>query len=189
MTDLAVGKREIEEISEEYGLGRVSNVEPAPAGWLGHTSDQQNFLVDAGKGRYILRFDGGRGELDVKREVDLLLFLRKHGFPCPQPVPDRKNRHYRSFGGTCLIAFNHIEGEPQEVTTLDLAAIESLGRALAELHVIGKGYKKGIDNRFSFERVAEIYAGVRRSLPPYFKKIARTLDEEVEYLGNYLESL
>ena len=59
---------------------------------------------------------------------------------------------------------------------------------LADLHLISKAYKKGIDNRFSFERVAEIYAGVRGRLPHYLKKIVRTLDEEVEYLQNYLET-
>jgi homoserine kinase type II len=36
--------------------------------------------------------------------------------------------------------------------------------------------------------VAEIYAGVRGRLPQYLKKIVRTLDEEIEYLQNYLEN-
>ena len=35
--------------------------------------------------------------------------------------------------------------------------LETIGRTLGELHVIGKGYKKGIDNRFSFERIADLY--------------------------------
>ena len=59
---------------------------------------------------------------------------------------------------------------------------------LADLHLIGKSYKKGIDNRFSFERVAELYAEVRDRLPPYFRKIVRTLDDEVDYLEHYLEN-
>src|SRR5438445_13616924 len=32
---------------------------------------------------------------------------------------------------------------------------------LADLHTIGKSYKKGIENRFSFERVAGLYGEVR----------------------------
>ena len=66
--------------------------------------------------------------------------------------------------------------------------LENVGRALADLHTIGKSYKKGIDNRFSFERVADLYAEVRGRLPSYFKRIVRTLDDEVDYLQNYLES-
>ena len=65
--------------------------------------------------------------------------------------------------------------------------LETIGRALGDLHVIGKGYKKGIDNRFSFERIADLYLSVRIRLPNYFRKICRTLDDEVEYLTRYLE--
>src|SRR5262249_1119514 len=34
----------------------------------------------------------------------------------------------------------------------------------------------------------DLYAEVRGRLPAYFKRIVRTLDDEVEYLRNYLES-
>ena len=66
--------------------------------------------------------------------------------------------------------------------------LETAGRVLAQLHVIGKGYKKGIDNRFSFERIADLYLNVRSQLPNYFRRVSRTLDDEVEYLSHYLES-
>ena len=65
--------------------------------------------------------------------------------------------------------------------------LETIGRALGDLHVIGKAYKKGIDNRFSFERIADLYLTVRNRLPNYFRKICRTLEDEIEYLTRYLE--
>ena len=58
---------------------------------------------------------------------------------------------------------------------------------LADLHVVGKSYKKGIENRFSFERIFEVYRDVRGKLPGYFRKVVRILDEEVDYLRSYLE--
>jgi homoserine kinase type II len=36
--------------------------------------------------------------------------------------------------------------------------------------------------------VAHLYADIRERLPPYFRKIVRTLDEEVAYLEHYLEN-
>ena len=180
-------RRTIAAIAEEYGLGKLVSVQPAPIGWARRTNHQTNLLVDAGRGKSILRLDELRGELDVKRELDLLLFLRKHGFPCPQPLADRKSRLYHDLDGHCVIAYKHIDGRQVHVDRLALPQIENIGRVLADLHVIGKGYKKGVENRFSFERVAERYAEIRGRLPGYFKKITRTLDEEVEYLGNYLE--
>ncbi|HEY8514359.1 MAG TPA: homoserine kinase [Candidatus Binatia bacterium] len=178
---------ELAEIAEDYGLGRVVSVTPAPEGWTRRGNHQTNLLLDTARGKVIVRFDEVKGELEVKREVDLLLYLRKHGFPCPQPLPDRKGRYYRDAHGACLIVYKHIDGRRPTVDALTPAQIENIGRALADLHVVGKGYKKGIDNRFSFERVADLYHEVRGQLPPYFKKITRTLDEEVEYLGSYLE--
>ncbi|MGH9389126.1 MAG: homoserine kinase, partial [Vicinamibacteria bacterium] len=129
-----------------------------------------------------------KGELEVKRELDLLLFLRKHGFPCPQPVADRKGRYYRESGGKCLSVYRYYDGRIVRPERLTAGQLESIGRVLADLHTVGKNYKKGIDNRFSFERLADVYAEVRRHLPSYFKRIARTLDDEAEYLQNYLET-
>jgi homoserine kinase type II len=90
-------------------------------------------------------------------------------------------------GGKCISLYRHIEGDLTAPEDLSLNQLENLGRVLADLHLIGKGYKKGIDNRFSFDRIFELYRDVRERLPSYFKKIVRTLDEEVDYLRSYLE--
>jgi homoserine kinase type II len=183
----ALEKHEVADLAEEYSLGKVTSVGAAPSAWSRRGNHQTNLLLDATRGKVIVRFDEVKGELDVKREIDLLLYLRKHGFPCPQPLADRKGRHYRDARGACMIVYKHIDGRSPNVDALSAAQIENIGRALSDLHVVGKGYKKGIDNRFTFERVADLYAEVRPQLPGYFKKILRTLDEEVEYLGSYLE--
>ncbi len=180
-------RRTMAALAEVYGLGKLVSVSPAPLGWARRTNHQTNVLLDAGRGKSILRFDELKGDLDVKRELDLLLFLRKHGFPCPQPLADRDSRLYHDLDGLCVVAYKHIDGRHVQAERLTLAQIEAIGRVLADLHVIGKSYKKGVENRFSFERIADLYAEVRGCLPGYFKKITRTLDEEMEYLGSYLE--
>jgi homoserine kinase type II len=188
MVDGQVDRQTLAAIAEDYGLGKLQSVAPAPPAWSRPANHALNLLLDSGRGKSIFRFDGLRGEIEVKREIDLLLFLRKHGFPCPQPLADRKSRHYRDLEGRSLVAYKHIDGRQIEADNLKLAQIESIGRVLADLHVIGKSYKKGVENRFSFEAVGELYGEIRGRLPSYFKKITRTLDEEVEYLGSYLES-
>lgn len=188
MTEASLDKTQIVGLAEEYGLGKVQGVAPAPRGWSRPSNSQRNFLVDVGRSKVIFRLDEGRGELDLKRETDLFLYLRKHGFPCPQPLADRKSRHYRDIGGARLTAFKNIDGKRPDVVDLNAGQIEGVGRALGELHLIGKGYKKGIENRFSYERVADLYAEIRPKLPTYFRRLTRTLDEEVEYLESYLET-
>src|SRR5215468_738069 len=176
-------RQELAEITEDYALVRLN-----AASGITNGSVNTTYLLETARGRHLLRVDEVKGELEVKRELDLLLFLRKHGFPCPQPLADRKGRYYREHAGKCLSVYRWYDGHPLRPDRVTSAQLESVGRALADLHTIGKSYKKGIENRFSFDRVADLYAEVRGRLPAYFKRIVRTLDDEVEYLSNYLES-
>jgi len=178
-----LGTRELAEIVEDYGLAKLIAASGIAAG-----SVNTSYLLETTRGKHLLRIDEVKSELEVKRELDLLLFLRKHGFPCPQPVADRKGRHYREVNGKCLTLYRYVDGHTVSPARLAPAQIENVGRVLADLHTIGKSYKKGIDNRFSYDRVADLYAQVRERLPSYFKRIVRTLDDEVDYLQGYLEN-
>lgn len=175
-------RSELVEIVEEYGLGKLVLSDGVSRG-----SVNTHYLLGTSRGKCVLKIDEVKSELEVKREIDLLLFLRKYGFPCPHPLSDRKNRHYRDLGGKCVSLYKKVEGEVIDAEDLNLNQLENLGRVLADLHVVGKSYKKGIENRFSFERIFEVYRDVRGKLPGYFRKIVRILDEEVDYLRSYLE--
>lgn len=178
-----LNKREISEIIADYGLPKAMSVREIREG-----SINTHYLVETIKGKFILKIDEVKSEIEVKREQDLLSFLRKHGFPCPIPLSDRNNRHYRDLNGRALSVYRHVDGRTIDPEYITPGQLENVGRVLADLHLIGKAYKKGIENRLGFERVAEIYFDVRSRLPHYFKKITRTLDDEVEYLHHYLES-
>ena len=90
-------KRELAEIVEDYGLVKLLGATGIPNG-----SVNTNYLLETARGKHLIRIDEVKSELEVKRELDLLLFLRKHGFPCPQPLADRKGRHYREAAGPSL---------------------------------------------------------------------------------------
>lgn len=177
-----LNKSFLEELADDYNFGRITGVVGIPEG-----SVNSNYLLEAAKGRYLLRIEEVKSESEVKREIDLLTFLRKHSFPCPHPMQDRTGRFYREYDGKCVSIFRYNEGRVVAPARLRPSQLETIGRALGELHVIGKGYKKGIDNRFSFERVADLYLSVRSRLPNYFRRITRTLEDEIEYLTRYLE--
>ena len=175
-------KKEASEIAADYGLPKVTAVRPVREG-----SINTHYSVETAKGKFLIKIDEVKSEIEVKRELDLLLFLRKHGFPCPAPLADRRGRHCRDWAGKQLSVYRHIDGHNVSPEDLSSNQLENLGRVMADLHLISKAYKKGVESRFSFEKVAEIYGDVRGRLPHYLKKIVRTLDEEVEYLQNYLE--
>jgi homoserine kinase type II len=178
-----VTKKDSNALALEYGLPKVLTVRAVREG-----SVNTHYLLETARGRFIIKIDEVKSEIEVKRELDLLLFLRKHGFPCPVPLADRRGRHCHDWLGKQLSIYRYIDGHSVIPDDISGAQLENVGRVLADLHLITKAYKKGVDSRFNFDRVAEIYAGVRGRLPHYLKKIVRTLDEELEYLQNYLES-
>jgi homoserine kinase type II len=172
----------LDELAEDYNFGRINKV-------ANPTEDSLNlnFAIEAARGHFLLRLDAVKSESEIRREIDLLAFLRKHSFPCPHPLQDRTGRFYRDYAGQCASVYRYHDGRVLQPARMRSSQLENVGRTLGELHLIGKGYKKGIDNRFSFERVADLYLGVRNRLPNYFRKITRTLEDEIEYLTQYLE--
>src|ERR1700722_12312513 len=68
----------LKELADDYGLGRVTGTTGIPEG-----SVNSNYVLEAAKGKFLLRVDEVKGENELKREIDLLSFLRKHAFPCP----------------------------------------------------------------------------------------------------------
>ena len=178
----ALSKTELADVVEDYALVKLTAISPIPQGSVNTT-----YRLETPRGRHLLRIDGVKGELDVKRELDLLVYLRQHGFPCTQPVADRQGRWYRESRGKCVSVYRWHDGQVVRPDHLTAPRLENVGRALADLHLIGKSYKKGIENRFTYDRVAQLYADVRDRLPSYYRKIVRTLDDEVTYLEHYLE--
>jgi homoserine kinase type II len=177
-----LSRKDLTEIAADYGFPRVTETHEMPP-----ASGSTAYLVETVKGRFCVKIDEVKSEIEVKRELDLLLFLRKHGFPCPVPLADRRGRHLREWYGKSLSVYRYIDGHTTEPEDLTAGQLENVGRVLADLHLIGKAYKKGVDNRFGFDRVGEVYFDARGRLPHYFKKIIRTLDGEIEYLNHYLE--
>lgn len=169
-------------LAVDYGLPKVLSVRAIEDGEV-----NSHYLLETVRGKFVVKIDEVKSELEVKRELDLLVFLRKHGFPCAPLLADGRGRHCRDWEGNQLSVYRYVDGHTVDPEHLKTAQLENVGRVLADLHLVTKAYKKGADSRFSFERVAEIYATVRGRLPHYLKKIVRTLDEEIEYLQNYLE--
>ena len=148
----------------------------------------RRYAIETPKGVFELRVRRIEEEFDLRREIDLLVFLEKHDFPSPRVIADGHGRPFVERGGYYFVLLRVSPGAYLEEEQLTLRQINSAGRVLGQLHMLGRGYKKTIENRYGFDRIFELYAGVRRRMPPYFKKIVRTLDEETEYLGNYLET-
>lgn len=178
-----LSKKDTIKIADEFALGDLTSVTGIKNG-----SVNTHYLLETKRGRFFVKIDEIKGELEVKQELDLLFYLKKQGFPCLQPIKSKTGRHYLDIDQKILTISRYLEGTELAVEALNTAHLSTLGNTLANLHLIGRGYKKGIDNRFGFNRIVMIYREARRQLPAHLKHIVRVLDDEFSYLENYLDN-
>ena len=176
-------KDELALIAAEFGLGKPTADSGALPRW-----GNRRYRVETPRGLFELRLKSIEEEFEIRREIDFLSFLERQDFASPRIIPDMRGRPFFERAGYCLLVYNVPPGQYLSEETFSLDQINSAGKMLGDLHMFGRGYKKTIENRYGFDRIFEMYAMVRRRMPQYFRKIVRTLDEETEYLGNYLET-
>ncbi|HWP23346.1 MAG TPA: homoserine kinase [Candidatus Binatia bacterium] len=176
-------KKDIVKIVDEFALGDLVSYTGIKNG-----SVNTHYLIETKRGKYFAKIDEVKSELEIKQELDLLLHLRKQNFPCLQPLKSKSGRFSLDFQGKCLTLTRYLDGVELPVEAINTTHLNALGHALANLHLIGRSYKKGIDNRFGFNRIVSIYRDVRRQLPAHLKNIVRVLDDEFSYLENYLDN-
>ena len=100
-------KKDANALAADYGLPKVLSARAVREG-----SVNTHYLLETVRGKFIVKIDEVKSEIEVKRELDLLLFLRKHGFPCPVPLADRRGRHCRDWAGKQLSVYR-IHRRPQ----------------------------------------------------------------------------
>lgn len=176
-------RKEVAQVTDEYALGDLSSFSPVRNG-----SVNTHYRLDTKKGRFFLRIDEVKSEMELKQEIELLLYLKRQGFPCPQPIKSKTGRYYHEFDGKLLSITRYIDGVEIPLESMMAQHLEQLGQALAKLHLVGRGFKKGVENRFGFNRIAMMYRDIRKHIPPHLKHIVRVLDDEVIYLENYLDN-
>jgi homoserine kinase type II len=176
-------KRDASKVADEFALGEVTGLAGVKNG-----SVNTHYVLDTKRGKFIIKIDEIKGELEVKQELDLLFYLKKQGFPCLQPLKSKTGRHYIELAGKILTVSKYLDGVELPVESLGITHLNTLGNTLANLHLLGRAYKKGIENRFGFNRIVTVYREARRQLPAHLKHIVRVLDDEFSYLENYLDN-
>jgi homoserine kinase type II len=175
-------RKTLDQFAEHYGVGKLLKAAGVPAG-----SVNTHYLLETRKGKFYLKIDEVKDPTAVQYELELLLFLRAVGFPCPQPIANRHDQYLTRYEGKVVSLHAALPGQALSEDALTLTHLEAIGYTLASLHVLGQGYKKPLENRFSFERITELYQDMREKMPSYFKHLIHILDDEIAYQQQYHE--
>ncbi len=89
----------IEELANEYDFGRVAKVVGIPEG-----SVNSNYVIEAARGRFLVRVDEVKSESEVDAKSICWAFCANTPFHVPHPLQDRMGRFYRDYETKCASA-------------------------------------------------------------------------------------
>src|SRR5262249_24014504 len=126
-------KKDANALAADYGLPKVLSARAVREG-----SVNTHYLRETVRGKFVVKIDEAKSEIEAKREPVLLLVPRRQGFPCRVPSADRRGRHCRDWTGKQLSVYRYIDGHTVDPDDLSAAQLENIGRVLADLHLITK---------------------------------------------------
>ena len=170
---------ELTEVAGAFELGTVRRHATIAAGTI-----NSNFDLETEKGRYFVRVNEGKAEVDVGWEARLVASLAEHGVVTPPPVVARDGRPYAPLAserGKWVSVFPWRGGvhlAPGDVTA---ETAGKLGEALARLHVAGlalpTSWRRG--SIYDHEHLIARYDRIGSSLDPALRHAIAILGDEL----------
>lgn len=167
-TFTVLGATELGQLAEAFGLGALREHRAIAAGTI-----NSNYELSTETGRYFLRVNEGKAEVDVAWESRLVAALAERGVVTPAPLLARDNRPYAPLPGTptkWVSVFPWRAGRHLAADAVTPAHATTFGAALAELH------RAGLELPASWRR-GSIYD--HDHLVTRFERFARIADPEL----------
>ena len=117
--------------------------------------DNTNYLITTADGRHVLTIFERRVEAELPFFLSLVEYLGKRGFRCPLPLRDRRGRQLGRLADkpACLVHF--LTGAPPKTVTVGNCL--AVGEALAELHLLAKGFAPSRKNDLGTAHFVNLY--------------------------------
>ena len=176
-----LGDSDLVAIADAFELGGVQRHEAIAAGTI-----NSNFIVETERGRWFVRVNEGKSEVDVAWEARLVAELAAGGVVTPAPIAARDGRPYAPLAdarGKWVSVFPWRPGRhlaPAEVTTERAA---ELGAALASLHVVGlelpAAWRRG--SIYDHDHLVGRFKRFEGVLDPELARAIEVIGEELAY--------
>jgi len=93
-------------IFSQYDFGTFTYSEAVSQG-----SVQTNYFLHTPKGKFVFRYYKNRSKESVLFESDLLMFLKKHQYPCPAPLQNLQGNIVGMYRNKPYVLFEYIPGQ------------------------------------------------------------------------------
>lgn len=130
-----LGLVELTDVAAAFDLGAIRQHKTIAAGTI-----NSNFEIETDRGRFFVRVNEGKAEVDVAWEARLVAALAENGVTAPPPVVARDGRPYAPLAserGKWVSVFPWRGGVHLAAQQVTADHAGTLGEALARLHVAG----------------------------------------------------
>jgi homoserine kinase type II len=143
--------------------------------------ENSNFLLLTERGRFILTLYERRVDpRDLPFFLGLMDHLAARAVPCPTPVHGRDGAALRSLCGRPAALVSFLDGvSPRRVQAGHCAA---LGKALAQLHLAGAGFRMARPNALSVQGWRALFEGCRAGADEVLNGLEEEIDRELAAL-------
>jgi homoserine kinase type II len=167
---------ELAQFVASYGLGALLSYKGIAEG-----VENTNYLIHTEKGPYLLTLYEKRvAPADLPFFLGLMEHLAKAGINCPTPVHDRQGRVLRMLSGRPAAIVTFLEGvwirRPQ------VRHCGPVGRALAGLHVAGRGFELRRANALGLSGWRPLFERFADRADEIAPGLAATIGQELDFL-------
>ena len=170
-----INKLEFKKYLENYSLGDLKHFKGIEEG-----IENTNYFFKTKSRKCILTIYENKITERIKKKnlsffIELINFLRKKNFPCPEIFYNNNNKQLNSYKNKRFTIINFVEGKIAK--KINNKHCYKLGKTLATLHNKTSKFKKGRKNDFSLNEWSKIIKKIKLS-----KKISLLLKKEVKYI-------
>jgi len=183
-TFTVLGATELGELADAFSLGAVQSSRTIAAGTI-----NSNFELVTDGGRYFLRVNEGKAEVDVAWESRLVAALAEAGVATPPPLPARDGRPYAPLRGDGVTKWVSVfpwrDGSHLAADAITPAIATTFGAELATLHRVGlqlpAAWRRG--SIYDHDHLVARFQRFERIHDPQLADAQRVLAEELAVAG------
>lgn len=166
-----VEREQLEEFLSHYDLGTLVSFEGILSGVV-----NTNYFVTTERGEYVLTLFETLGWEELPWFLEVMAYLTQRGMPGAEPFADETGSYLRELNGLPATLVRRLHG--RSVETPNAAQVESVGAALATMHVAGREFPEPFPNPYGVEWFKPMSERLMEHLTPEKQTL---LQEEVEF--------
>ncbi|MBA3504109.1 MAG: homoserine kinase [Myxococcota bacterium] len=174
-----LGDADLGDIVDAFELGELVSSQSIAAGTI-----NSNFAIETARGKWFVRVNEGKSEVDVAWEARLVVELAAGGVVAPPPIAARDGRPYAPLGsasGKWVSVFPWRDGTHLAASEVTTDRVSELGAALASLHLVGlelpPAWRRG--SIYDHDHLAGRYKRFADAIDPELARAIDVIGEEL----------